>query len=146
MGTGYYGGFGSTFGNREQKEYYVRHILPKSCPIRIPSTATIKEEQKNGYQQVKYIWKKGKYIYTSRWHTRTPNAPEEQGDSWVIQRDQPGIGYGENPHPAKHEILVGKSKWISKIEWQTSIRAKKTGSATKEQKEILNNGHWKPKK
>lgn len=44
-----------------------------------------KEETKNGYVQVKYTWKKGEYSYTSRWHTRTPNAPKEQGDSWVVQ-------------------------------------------------------------
>lgn len=47
---------------------------------------------------------------------------------------------------AKHEILVGKNKWVSKKEWQAAIRARKNGAETKEQKEMLDNGHWKPKK
>ena len=71
-------------------------------------SAIIIEEQKNGYEQVKYTWK--------------------------------------NARPAKHEILVGKNKWVSKKEWQAAIRARKNGTATKEQKEMLDNGHWKPKK
>lgn len=71
---------------------------------------------------------------------------KEQGDSWVVQRDKAGIGYGKNARPAKHEILVGKNKWVSKKEWQAAIRARKNGTATKEQKEMLDNGHWKPKK
>lgn len=57
---------------------------------------------------------KSDYSYTSRRHTRTPNASKEQGDSWVVQRDRVGIGYGKNAGPAKHEILVGKNKWVSK--------------------------------
>ena len=53
---------------------------------------------------------------------------------------------GKNARPAKREILVGKNKWVSKQEWQAAIRARKNGTATKEQKEMLDNGHWKPKK
>ena len=75
MGTGYHGGFGNSHGAKENNAYYVKYVLPKSSPIKIPSTATIKEEQKNGYQQIKYTWEKDDYFYTSRWHTRTPNAP-----------------------------------------------------------------------
>ncbi len=120
--------------------------LAQSSSISIPATATVKEETKNGYEQVKYTWKKGDFSYTSRWHTRTPNAPKEQGESWVVQRDKAGIGYGKNARPAKHEILVGKNKWVSKKEWQDAIRARKNGTATKHQKELLDNGHWNPKK
>lgn len=146
MGAGFHGGFGGTHGDSEKHKDYIENTLPKTSPIKIPSSATIKEEQKNGYDQVKYTWEKGDYSYTSRWHTRTPNAPKEQGDSWVVQHDQTGIGYGKNVRPAKHEILVGKNKWVSKKEWQAAIRARKNGTATNEQKEMLDNGHWKPKK
>ena len=64
-----------------------RHGLQASGRMKVggPSTAA-KEETKNGYVQVKYTWKKGDYSYTSRWHTRTPNAPREQGNSWVVER------------------------------------------------------------
>ena len=76
----------------------------------------------------------------------TINAPKEQGDSWVVNRDKPGIGYGKNARPATHEILVGKNKWVSRKEWQAAIRARKNGTATKQQKEMLDNGHWKDKR
>ncbi len=146
MGTGLHGGFGGTKGSNSNHAEYIENDLPKSAPLKIPSTATVKEEQKDGYNQVKYTWKEGEFSYTSRWHTRTPNAPKGQGDSWVIQRDKAGLGYGKNAHPAQHEILVGENKWVSKKEWQDAIRARKNGTATKEQKEMLDNGHWKPKK
>ena len=56
------------------------------------------------------------------------------------------IGYGKDARPAKHEILVGKNKWVSKAEWRKAIQTRKDGTATKEQKEMLDNGHWKPKR
>lgn len=146
MGAGFHGGFGNTHGANENHKDYIENTLPKTSPITIPASATIKEEKKKGYDQVKYTWEHGEFTYTSRWHTRTPNAPKEQGDSWVVQRDIPGIGYGKEVRPARHEILVGKNKWIPKSEWQDAIRARKNGTATKEQKELLDNGHWKPKK
>ena len=74
--------------------------IPKGSPIKIPSKATVKEATKNGYDQVTYIWKSRGFSYTSRWHTRTSNAPEGQGNSWVVQRDKAGIGYGKNARPA----------------------------------------------
>lgn len=146
MGTGYHGGFGNTHGANENHKNYIENILPKTAPITIPLTATIKEEKKNGYKQVKYTWKRGDFSYTGRWHTRTPNAPEEQGDSWVVQRTKSGIGYGKDARPARHEILIGKNKWISKSVWQDAIHARRNGIATQKQKELLDNGHWKPKK
>ena len=64
----------------------------------------------------------------------------------MVQRDAPGKGYGKDAHPAKHEIMVGKGKWVSKQECQAAIRARKNGTATQEQKELLDNGHWKDKR
>lgn len=32
---------------------------------------------------------------------------------------------------------------VSKKEWKRAIAARKKGTATKEQKEMLDNGHWK---
>lgn len=146
MGAGFHGGFGNTHGANENHKDFIENTLPKTSPITIPASATIKEEKKNGYDQVKYTWKHGDFSYTSRWHTRTPNAPKEQGDSWVVQRDIAGIGYGKEVRPSRHEILVGKNKWVPKTEWQDAIRARKNGTATKEQRELLDNGYWKPKK
>lgn len=102
MGAGFHGGFGGTHGDSEKHKGYIENTLLKTSPIKIPSSADVKEEQKNGY--------------------------------------------GKNTRPAKHEILVGKNKWVSKKEWQAAIRARKNGTATNEQKEMLDNGHWKPKK
>lgn len=43
----------------------------------------------------------------------------------------------------KEEVLVGKNKWISKRDWKNAITARQNGTATKKQKEWLDNGHWK---
>ena len=132
--------------NNRHKEYIAKE-LPKASPIHIPSTAKIKEDLKNQYEQVKYTWTRGEYKYTSRWHTRTPNAPLDQGDTWVVERRRKGIASGPNARKARTEILIGKKgnqlKWIPKWKWQDAIRAHKNGTATKEQEELLKNGHWK---
>lgn len=122
---------------------YISQILPQSSPIHIPDNAKITSQVKNGYDQIKYQWTRGDYNYTSRWHSRTPGAPLEQGDSWVVERHRPGIGAGPNARPAKREILVGKGKWVPKSTWDAAIRARIRGTATKEQKELLDHGHWK---
>jgi hypothetical protein len=125
------------------EKYYYSEILPRTSPISIPSRAKIIPQEKKGYDQVKYQWKSGDYNYTSRWHTRTPGAPLEQGDSWVVERHRPGIGSGPNVRPATREIMVGKNKWIPKSTWDAAIRARNKGTATQEQKELLDHGHWK---
>lgn len=143
MGTGAGGNFGNTKGSRQNHADYISKELPKGSPIKIPSTATIKEETKNGYDQVKYTWKHGNFSYTSHWHTRTPNAPKEQGNSWVVERRKSGVGYGKNASRKQEDVLVGKNKWISKQEWKNAIIARKNGTLTQQQKEWLDNGHWK---
>lgn len=120
--------------------------LRERSPISIPSSATEKTERKNGYDQIKYTWKHGEYTYISRWHTKTPNAPQSQGNSWVVERKKSGVGYGKNARPKQEEVLVGKNKWVPKQKWQEAIRARNNGTATKEQKEMLDNGHWKDSK
>ncbi|MBR2896625.1 MAG: hypothetical protein IKC04_01895 [Oscillospiraceae bacterium] len=117
--------------------------IAKRSPIRIPKKATTQVQAKKGYSQIKYTWESGNYKYTSRWHTRTPNAPKNQGTSWVVERKSSGIGYGKNARPKKEEVLVGKNKWISKRDWKNAITARKNGTLTKKQKEWLDNGHWK---
>jgi len=117
--------------------------IAKRSPIKVPKKATAQVQAKNGYSQIKYTWESGNYKYTSRWHTRTPNAPKNQGTSWVVERKIPGIGYGKNIRKPKEEVLVGKNKWISKDKWKEAITAQRNGTATKKQKEWLDNGHWK---
>ena len=133
--------------NERLRQHYLKAELPKTSPINVPESAVVKEEQKQGYKQVKYSWEKDGYRYLSRWHSRTPNAPENQGDSWVVERKTPGIGYGPNARNAKTEILVGKTSggkniWIDKKIWDAAIYARKHGICTKEQEEILKHGHW----
>ena len=132
--------------SKDAGKAYDLKTLPKSSPMQIPKNATVTEQQKQGYQQVKYQWRKGDYKYVNRWHQRTPNAPANQGNSWVIERIRPGIGSGPNARPAKHEYLIkgknGKGHWVSKKTWDKAVAAKKNGTATKAQKEMLDNGHW----
>lgn len=116
-----------------------------TSPLKIPKSAKVQMQQKTGYEQIKYTWSKDNYNYTSRWHTRTPNAPITQVNSWVVERKLPGIGYGKNQRVGVHEVLIGKNTWIAKKEWDLAIKARKQGTATKLQKEILDNGHWKEK-
>lgn len=66
MGTGAGGNFGNTKGSQKSHEDYISKELPKGSPIKIPSSATVKEEKKDGYDQVKYTWKHGAFSYTSR--------------------------------------------------------------------------------
>ena len=44
-------------------------------------------------------------------------------------------------------ILIGKKGkkniWVFKNVWEDAIKARKVGTATKEQEELLKNGHWK---
>ena len=117
--------------------------IAKSSPTKIPENAIFQSEIKKGYVQIKYSWESNGYKYVSRWHTRTPNAPIWQENSWVVERRINGIGYGKNARPKKEEILIGKNKWISKKEWKEAIFARKNGISTKNQKELLGNGHWK---
>ncbi len=128
---------------KAKREEYLRNELIKSSPLQIPKTAEIKDQKKEGYDQVKYVWKKGAFTYTARWHTRTPNAPVNQGTTWVVERKRAGSGTGPNPRRREEHILVGKYKWVSKSKWYDAIAARKAGRATKEQEALLKNGHWK---
>ena len=62
-----------------------------------------------------------------------------------VEKRRPGIGSGPNARPAERFILVGKSKngsykWVDKKKRDDAIRARKNGTATKAQKEMLDNG------
>jgi len=40
------------------------------------------------------------------------------------------------------EVLIGKNKWILHDEWQKAIEMRNSGTITKKQQEILDDGHW----
>lgn len=112
----------------------------KKSPIQIPNIANVRAKSMNeGYEQISYKWNDGLYKYEARWHTRTPGAPKEQGNTWVIQRTMPGTD-GKKPST---QFLVGDNEWIEGWKWHDAIKARKEGIATKEQIEILDRGHWK---
>lgn len=110
----------------------------KKSPIEIPEGASYKAQSKTGFEQISYKWNDGTYKYESRWHTRTPGAPETQGNTWVIQRTKPGSG-GTKPYT---EFLAGDD-WVPATKWYDAIAGRKAGTATTEQIEILDKGHWK---
>ena len=49
--------------------------------ISIPSVATYKEQQKDGYKQLTFKFERNGVKYKSRWHEKTPNSPSYTGKS-----------------------------------------------------------------
>ena len=112
--------------------------LSKQAPIEIPSSATVKVQAKNGYDQISFKWTENGQNYEVRWHTKTPGAPEGQGNTWVVSRVTPGTPTGQ---VRTEHILVGDT-WIPRYQWQDAINAYRNGTATQEQLQLLKDGHW----
>jgi hypothetical protein len=116
------------------------HLIPlRSSPIIIPPYAAITEQQKIGYDQVKFRWTNGPYGYEARWHTRTPGAPATQGDTWVVTRTTPGTAQGQRK--VQH-ILTGPNQWTPLQQWQRAVTANQAGTATQAEQALLQQGHW----
>lgn len=164
MGSGYRGDFGATKGSKSQilaanKSESVlvistlagasKSIRDKAerSPINIPSSATYKEQQKNGYKQIIYKFERDGVKYESRWHEKTPNSPSYMGKSWQVEKIVKGKGHGSNPRSKeRYHLLKGKNgtkKWISHDKYQECIKAKNKGTLTKKQREVLDSAHWK---
>ncbi|MBC1802181.1 T7SS effector LXG polymorphic toxin [Listeria booriae] len=112
----------------------------QNAPIDIPENVKIKAQSKSaGYEQITYKWTDSGYKYEARWHTKTPGAPEGQGNTWVIQRTIPGNG-GAKPQTS---FKTGNNEWIEAYKWYDAISARQNGNATAEQIRILDNGHWR---
>ncbi|AIS61076.1 Bacillus transposase protein [Listeria ivanovii subsp. londoniensis] len=124
----------------EKQQLKLANKYKKKAPISIPDDAKIKAQTKKaGYEQISYKWKENGITYEVRWHTRTPGAPEEQGNTFVVERKISGTADGK----AKiRQILIGDNKWINKSEWQKAIDDRKNGISSPEQNKILSYGHW----
>ncbi len=109
-------------------------------PIEIPENARIKAQSKNaGYEQISYKWNAGTYTYEARWHTETPGAAQYgRGTTWVVTRTIPGNANGVQKVV---QVKVGDT-WVDNSIWQQAVRANQTGTATQEQMNMLENGHW----
>ncbi|HEM1929265.1 TPA: transposase, partial [Listeria monocytogenes] len=128
----------STLSEKEQLK--LANKYKKKAPIAIPDNAKIKAQTKKaGYEQITYKWNDGQFKYEVRWHTRTPEAPLEQGNTWVVQRTVPGNG-GDKPQTF---FKIGDDEWVEGYKWYDAINARKAGNATPEQIKILDKGHWK---
>ncbi|MBC1515422.1 T7SS effector LXG polymorphic toxin [Listeria immobilis] len=124
----------------EKQQLKLANKYKKKAPISIPDDAKIKAQTKKaGYEQISYKWKENGITYEVRWHTRTPGAPEEQGNTFVVEKTIPGNANGKL---RVQQILVGPDKWISRIEWEKAMTARKKGVSTLEQDKMLSNGHW----
>ena len=124
----------------EEQIQSVIELYRMKAPLNIPKTATARaKSMKDGYEQISYKWTDGGFKYEARWHTRTSGAPESQGNTWVIQRKKPGSG-AIKPYS---EFLTGENEWTAGYKWYDAISARKSGTATPEQKAILDKGHWK---
>ncbi|WP_143318543.1 hypothetical protein [Clostridium sp. HBUAS56017] len=111
----------------------------ETSPIEIQSNAKMKIQSKTGYDQIQFKWSDNNYKYDSRWHTRTPGAPPEQGNTWVIERITPGNANGQR---SVSHILTGEGEWTPRKVWQDAITARQNGVATEAQNDILKGGHW----
>ncbi len=108
-------------------------------PIEIPENATVNAQSKNGYQQVKYKWSDEAYNYEARWHTETPGAAQyDRGATWVVTRTIPGNANGVQKVV---EVKVGDS-WVDETTWNQAVKANQAGTATEEQKKMLQDGHF----
>ncbi|GMQ61681.1 hypothetical protein [Vallitalea maricola] len=123
----------------DTKEINKTTQIAKSSPIKIPNTSKIIVQNKTGYQQIKYKWSDGIIKYEARWHTRTPGAPENQGNTWVITRTTPGTATGQRK---TQHILTGDNQWTPMSEWQSAVNARQNCIATPEQQILLDHGHW----
>jgi len=108
-------------------------------PLPIPDNAAINQQTKKaGYEQIKFIWDDGVAKYEARWHTRTPGAPVDQGDTWVIWRKIHGNPNGKQ---SVEQIMVGEDEWVSMGTWMGASNARQAGTATIEQEALLTAGH-----
>lgn len=124
----------------EAEKLKIANQYKQTAPVGIPDSAKINAKTMNaGYEQITYKWNDGQFKYEVRWHTRTPGAPVEQGNTWVVQRTVPGNG-GNKPQTF---FKVGDNEWVEGYKWYDAINARKAGNATPEQIKILDKGHWK---
>lgn len=113
--------------------------IVKSSPLEIPSTAKVTKQAKTGYEQIKYNWSDDVYKYEARWHTRTPGAPKDQGNTWVITRTTPGKVTGQLK--VQH-VMTGGNEWTTMNEWQKAVTARQNRDTTPDQLSLLDRGHW----
>lgn len=117
--------------------------LDPTPPIRMSDSPSVKIQLKvrlneKGYRQTKYNWSEQGIKYEARWHERTPRAPKEQGNSWVITRTFPGR---PGKSPATQVFTMDKG-WVPHHKWQAAIAARNARNATPEQQSLLDSGHW----
>ena len=164
MGSGFRWDFGATKGSKShilaatKKDSVLvistlsgasKSIKDKAerSPINLPSNATYKEQQKDGYKQISFKFERDGVKYESRWHEKTPNSPNYMGKSWQVEKIVKGQGHGSNPRQKeRYHLLKGKNgskKWISHEKYQECIKAKNNGTLTQKQKEVLDSAHWR---
>jgi hypothetical protein len=110
-----------------------------SCPVHIPTKAKVDDQLKPaGYTQVRFRWNSRGFKYEARWHTRTPGAPSTQANTWVVTRTTPGNSQGLKK---KEHVYLGNGKWCKMTDWMAAVNARKTGTASTKQENMLTRGH-----
>lgn len=116
--------------------------IRQTAPWPVPSNAQITLEQKQGYQQLKYVWHKDSWRYEARFHNKTPNAQLITYPSWRLDRIHSGKGFGPNHAPRIEESLVG-TKWVKTRLIRYCAYQINHGKANKKQIEIMKKAHFK---
>lgn len=131
-------------GKNTKKLSKLDRQLADKCPFTIPNHANVVENNKSTYKQKIFSWiekdkRTGREIeYEARWHERTPNAPKENGETWVITR--------KDKKTKQIDYLLmqdGKEEWVSVQKWKKAIEERKAGNDTEQS--ILDKGHIKNK-
>lgn len=118
--------------------------LMSSAPWPIPSYAKVKCQKKQGYSQIKFMWRRNGWRYEARFHDKTLEAKIITYPSWRLDRIHPGKGYGPNHAPRIEQAKVG-TKWLKLNYVRYCARQVSRGLADQEQINIIKQAHVRAK-
>ena len=109
------------------------------APFYIPPNADLRVGMQNsGFLQARFKWRAAGMNFEIRWHTRSPSAPPDSGDVWVIFRRI----RGNSTTRGYSRYLLDDGTWVSEGQWKAAVQARDLGTSTARQTYILDHGHF----